>query len=109
MCCPPSCSPTRSPTGSRALIDRLGTKLGYAVCMAWWSTAGLLHAFATGAWSLAGFRFLLGIGEAGNWPAAIKVVAEWFPARERALACGIFNSGAAIGAIVAPPPRRGSS
>jgi MFS transporter, ACS family, hexuronate transporter len=88
---------------SGPLIDRLGTKLGYAVCMAWWSTAGLLHAFATGAWSLAGFRFLLGIGEAGNWPAAIKVVAEWFPARERALACGIFNSGAAIGAIVAPP------
>ena len=88
---------------SGPLIDRLGTRVGYAVCMAVWSTAGMLHALATGAWSLAAFRFLLGIGEAGNWPAAVKVVAEWFPARERALACGIFNSGAAIGAIVAPP------
>ena len=88
---------------SGPLLDRLGTRLGYALCMAVWSTAGLLTSFATGAWSLAGFRFLLGAGEAGNWPAAVKVVAEWFPARERALACGIFNSGAAIGAIAAPP------
>ncbi len=88
---------------SGPLLDRFGTRLGYALCMAVWSTAGLLTAFATGAWSLAAFRFLLGAGEAGNWPAAVKVVAEWFPARERALACGIFNSGAAIGAILAPP------
>lgn len=88
---------------SGPLLDRCGTRLGYALCMAVWSTAGLLTAFATGAWSLAAFRFLLGAGEAGNWPAAVKVVAEWFPARERALACGIFNSGAAIGAILAPP------
>jgi MFS transporter, ACS family, hexuronate transporter len=68
-----------------------------------WSGAGMLHAFARGPWSLAGFRFLLGVGEAGNWPAGVKVATEWFPARERALACGIFNSGAAIGAIIAPP------
>jgi ACS family hexuronate transporter-like MFS transporter len=88
---------------SGLLLDRLGTRLGYALCMAWWSTAGILHALVTGPWSLAGFRFLLGIGEAGNWPAGVKVVAEWFPARERALAAGIFNSGAAIGAIIAPP------
>jgi MFS transporter, ACS family, hexuronate transporter len=88
---------------SGPLLDRLGTRLGYALCMAWWSTAGILHAFAVGPWSLAGFRFLLGMGEAGNWPAAVKVVTEWFPARERSLAAGIFNSGAAIGAIVAPP------
>jgi ACS family hexuronate transporter-like MFS transporter len=88
---------------SGPLLDRLGTRLGYALCMAVWSTAGVLTAFATGAWSLAGFRFLLGTGEAGNWPAAVKVVAEWFPSRERALASGIFNSGAAIGAILAPP------
>jgi ACS family hexuronate transporter-like MFS transporter len=88
---------------SGPILDRLGTRLGYAICMAWWSTAGILHALAIGPWSLAGFRFLLGMGEAGNWPAAVKVVTEWFPARERALAAGIFNSGAAIGAIIAPP------
>lgn len=88
---------------SGPLVDRLGTKVGYAVCMFVWSTAGMLHALARGTWSLAGFRFLLGIGEAGNWPAGVKVATEWFPAHERALACGIFNSGAAIGAIVAPP------
>jgi ACS family hexuronate transporter-like MFS transporter len=88
---------------SGPLLDRLGTRVGYALCMAWWSTAGVLHALASGPWSLGLFRFLLGMGEAGNWPAAVKVVAEWFPARERSLASGIFNSGAAIGAIVAPP------
>lgn len=88
---------------SGPLLDRLGTRLGYALCMAWWSTAGILHAWARGPWSLAGFRFLLGMGEAGNWPAAVKVVSEWFPAEERAFAAGIFNSGAAIGAIAAPP------
>lgn len=88
---------------SGPLLDRLGTRLGYAACMAWWSTAAILHAMVTGPWSLAGCRFLLGIGEAGNWPAAVKVTAEWFPAHERALAAGIFNSGAAIGAIIAPP------
>jgi MFS transporter, ACS family, hexuronate transporter len=88
---------------SGRLVDRLGTRLGYAVCMFIWSTAGVLHALTTGARSLAAFRFLLGVGEAGNWPAGVKVATEWFPARERALACGIFNSGAAIGAILAPP------
>ncbi len=88
---------------SGSLVDRLGTRLGYAACMAVWSTAGILHSLTVGTWSLAGFRFLLGVGEAGNWPSALKVVSEWFPARERALACGIFNSGAAIGAIAAPP------
>jgi ACS family hexuronate transporter-like MFS transporter len=71
--------------------------------MAWWSTAGVLHALARGPVSLGACRFLLGMGEAGNWPAAVKLVAEWFPKRERAFAAGIFNSGAAIGAVVAPP------
>lgn len=88
---------------SGPLIDRLGTRLGYALCIAWWSVASVLHAFTRGALSLGAFRFLLGIGEAGNWPAAIKVVAEWFPESERALACGVFNSGSSIGAILAPP------
>ncbi len=88
---------------SGPLLDRIGTRLGYALCMFWWSTAGLLHAFARGPLSLGLFRFLLGMGEAGNWPAAVKLVSEWFPARERALASGIFNSGSALGALAAPP------
>jgi ACS family hexuronate transporter-like MFS transporter len=88
---------------SGPLIDRLGTRLGYGLCIAWWSAAAFLHTFARGAISLGVFRFLLGIGEAGNWPGGVKVVAEWFPERERALACGIFNSGSAVGAILAPP------
>ena len=88
---------------SGPLIDRLGTRLGYGLCIAWWSAAAFLHTFARGAMSLGVFRFLLGIGEAGNWPGGVKVVAEWFPEKERALACGIFNSGSAVGAILAPP------
>ena len=88
---------------SGPMIDRLGTKLGYALCIAWWSIAAMLHVFARGALSLGVFRFLLGMGEAGNWPAAVKVVAEWFPLEERALASGIFNSGSSIGAALAPP------
>jgi len=88
---------------SGPLIDRLGTRLGYGLCMAWWSAAAILHALARGSVSLGAFRFLLGAGEAGNWPGAVKVVAEWFPERERALASGVFNSGSAVGAILAPP------
>ncbi len=88
---------------SGPMLDRLGTRLGYALCVGWWSTAAVLHAFVRGPWSLGALRFLLGMGEAGNWPAAVKLVAEWFPRHERSLASGIFNSGAAIGAIAAPP------
>ncbi len=88
---------------SGPLLDRLGTRLGYALCIAWWSAAAMLHALARGAWGLGICRFLLGMGEAGNWPAGVKVVAEWFPVRERALASGIFNSGSSIGAVIAPP------
>jgi MFS transporter, ACS family, hexuronate transporter len=88
---------------SGPMVDRLGTKLGYAVCIGWWSVAAILHSLARGPLSLGAFRFLLGMGEAGNWPAGVKVVAEWFPPKERALASGIFNSGSAIGAVVAPP------
>ena len=88
---------------SGPLLDRLGTKLGYALTIAWWSAAEILHAFSAGAISLGVFRFLLGVGEAGNYPAGVKVIGEWFPPQERSLASGIFNSGAAMGAMLAPP------
>jgi MFS transporter, ACS family, hexuronate transporter len=88
---------------SGKLYDRIGIKKGFSVSIVVWSIAAMLHAFATGLASLSLFRFILGLGEAGNWPGAAKTVAEWFPARQRALAMGIFNSGAAIGSIVATP------
>ena len=88
---------------SGRVLDRVGTKIGYALTIVWWSGAEMLHALSRGALSLATFRFLLGIGEAGNYPAGVKLIAEWFPPEERSLASGIFNSGAAIGAILAPP------
>ncbi len=84
-------------------IDKLGTRLGYSLSMAFWTTAGILHALAMTPFQFGIFRFLLGIGEAGNWPAAIKLTSEWFPPKERSTASGIFNSGAAVGAVVAPP------
>jgi ACS family hexuronate transporter-like MFS transporter len=85
------------------LFDRIGTRRGFAASIVIWSTAACLHALAAGKWTLGAVRGLLGFGEAGNWPGAGKCIAEWFPARERALATAIFNSGAAIGAVVAPP------
>jgi ACS family hexuronate transporter-like MFS transporter len=88
---------------SGPLLDRLGSKIGYALTIAWWSAAEILHAFTGGAISLGVFRFLLGVGEAGNYPAGVKLIGEWFPSGERSLASGIFNSGAAIGAMMAPP------
>lgn len=84
-------------------IDKLGLRLGYSLCMAFWTTATILQALATLPFHFGIFRALLGVGEAGNWPAAIKLTGEWFPAEERSTATGIFNSGAAIGAMVAPP------
>lgn len=88
---------------SGLLIDRLGTRIGYSLCMAFWTTAGLFHAFAITPLQFGICRFLLGIGEAGNWPAALKLTGEWFPPHERSTASGIFNSGSAIGAIIVPP------
>jgi ACS family hexuronate transporter-like MFS transporter len=88
--------------GSGYVVDRLGTRLGFAVFMFSWSAAQMLHAFAVGKWSLGAFRFMLGLAEPGNWPAAAKAVAEWFPARQRALGIGIFNAGSSIGSAIAP-------
>lgn len=84
-------------------IDKLGTRLGYCLCMAFWTTAGLVHAFARTPLQFGICRFFLGIGEAGNWPAGLKLTSEWFPPHQRSTASGIFNSGSALGAIVAPP------
>jgi ACS family hexuronate transporter-like MFS transporter len=103
------------------LMDRVGTKVGYSLALALWSLAAMATAGATiygpavaallavvgltYSASVAGFmaaRFLLGLGESGNFPAAIKIVAEWFPQRERALATGLFNAGTNVGAIIAP-------
>jgi MFS transporter, ACS family, hexuronate transporter len=88
---------------SGALIDRVGTRTGFAIAMLVWSVAAALHATASSAWSLLALRVMLGFGEAGNWPAGAKAVAEWFPQPRRAFAMGVFDGGSAIGAIVAPP------
>src|SRR6476646_3731830 len=84
------------------ILDRIGTKLGLAIAVAWWSLAAMGTAFARSAISFGAARFMLGVGEAANFPASIKTVAEWFPKSERALSTGIFNAGTNIGAIVAP-------
>ncbi|MCK0127360.1 MFS transporter [Erythrobacter sp. F6033] len=85
------------------IFDWIGTRLGFVLSIVVWSAATMLHAVATGLTSFAVFRALLGVSEAGNWPGATKANAEWFPINERALAQGIFNSGAAIGGIVSAP------
>ena len=84
-------------------IDKLGTRLGYSLCMALWTTAGLFHAFVRSPFQFGVARFFLGIGEAGNWPAGLKLTSEWFPPHERSTASGIFNSGSALGVIIVPP------
>jgi MFS transporter, ACS family, hexuronate transporter len=88
--------------GAGHLIDRLGTKIGYALSTGLWSIAAMCHALASSMLGFAVVRSFLGITEAGNFPSAIKSVAEWFPKKERALATGIFNSGTNVGAIIAP-------
>lgn len=94
---------TLSQAVSGKIYDRIGVKFGFVFSVVVWSIGAMLHAFATGIGSLSAFRFILGFGEAGNFPGAAKVSAEWFPQEERALAQGIFNSGVALGSIVAPP------
>lgn len=83
-------------------IDRVGTRIGYATALVVWSLAAAGHALARSAFGFGVARFLLGLGEAGNFPAAVKTTAEWFPRRERALATGIFNAGSNVGAVLAP-------
>lgn len=88
--------------GIGRIIDKVGTKIGYALSLTLWSIVGIATAFAKTTFGFGVARAALGLSEAGNFPAAIKTVAEWFPKKERALATGIFNSGTNIGAIVAP-------
>ena len=85
------------------LLDRMGVKIGLAVALAFWSLINGLHALATGWVSLVALRFLLGLGECFNSPAAIKAIAEWVPTRERALCVAIYNNGFVVGSILAPP------
>jgi ACS family hexuronate transporter-like MFS transporter len=88
---------------SGRIIDLFGTRRVFSAAVIWWSIANACHALAGGVLSFSIFRFLVGLGESANFPAAIKTVSEWFPAKERALATGIFNMGAGIGAVIAPP------
>ncbi|MGV8096810.1 MAG: MFS transporter [Mangrovibacterium sp.] len=88
--------------GFGRIIDKMGTKLGYALSLTLWSLSAMGHALAKTTFGFCVARASLGLSEGGNWPAAIKTIAEWFPKKERALATGIFNSGANVGAIVAP-------
>lgn len=84
------------------MLDRLGSKLGYSIAIIVWSLGAALHAAARSVVGFGAARAVLGLGEAGNFPAAVKVIAEWFPKRDRAYATGLFNSGTTIGAIIAP-------
>jgi MFS transporter, ACS family, aldohexuronate transporter len=84
-------------------IDRFGTRIGYAVAIFWWSLAAGFHGLARSTMSLAFWRGMLGLGEAGNFPAAIKAVAEWFPEKDRAFATGIFNAGTNVASMIGPP------
>jgi ACS family hexuronate transporter-like MFS transporter len=86
-----------------SFIDRFGTRIGYATSIIWWSIAAVLHSLSYSAVSLAFWRAMLGFGEAGNFPAAIKSVAEWFPKKDRAFATGIFNSGTNVASMLGPP------
>lgn len=89
--------------GSGFLVDRWGARVALFVFVVWWSLANMSHALVVGVWSLGVLRFLLGLGESGNFMAAFRVVSEWYPAKERALVHGIIQGGAAIGAILTPP------
>lgn len=84
-------------------IDSVGTRIGYAVAVAWWSLAAMLHTAAGSGFGLGFWRAMLGLGEAGNFPAAVRTVAEWFPKEQRALATGWFNAGSNVASMIGPP------
>jgi ACS family hexuronate transporter-like MFS transporter len=86
-----------------ALVDRVGTRRGFSIAIVGWSIANMLHAFGSSVLTFGGFRFLLGVFEAANYPAALKAIAEWFPRSERSAAVGILNAGPGLGAVLAPP------
>lgn len=85
------------------LIDKFGTKIGFGVAVVWWSLAAMMHAFASTPVMFGFWRAMLGLGEAGNFPSAIKAVSEWFPVRDRAFAVGIFNAGTNVASMIGPP------
>jgi ACS family hexuronate transporter-like MFS transporter len=89
--------------GSGVLVDRWGTRISLALFMVWWSVSNMLHAFASTALHLGFFRFLLGVGEPGNFMAALRVTSEWYPPKEKAFVNGLVNAGASVGAIVSTP------
>ena len=88
---------------SGKVFDKVGTRIGYVIAIGVWGISSFMHSFARGIASFSFFRVTLGLGEAGNWPGAVKSNAEWFPMKERAVAQGIFISGASIGSVIAPP------
>ena len=85
------------------IMDRFGARSGLSFAVVWWSIATALHAAASSVLQFGIFRFWMGTGESGNFPGALKVVSDWFPARERAFAVGVFNSGSMVGSLIAPP------
>jgi ACS family hexuronate transporter-like MFS transporter len=89
--------------GGGRIMDALGTRAGYAVIIVWWSAANLMHGLVSSVFGLSAARFLLGLGEGGGFPGSAKAVSEWFPAKERSFAFGIFNTGSSVGAVIAPP------
>jgi len=89
--------------GGGRIADRLGTRIGYALMMAWWSLSCAAQGLVGGFRGLAALRFSLGLGEGGSFPTSAKTVSEWFPAKERSTAFGMFNTGSAIGSVAAPP------
>jgi len=89
--------------GGGRIMDWLGTRTGYAVMIVWWSAANLVTGLVSSVFGLGMCRFLLGMGEGGGFPGSAKAIAEWFPPRERSIAFGIFNAGASVGAVIAPP------